>query len=111
MIPQIRRMASPRPSTKTRTRPDSRWFRTEFSPGSSLSLRRFAEHGGVVQLDDTASSLLWGINHASIKWPRVNMQADRAFAKVFGIDDAVNWISGIYGARIRRIHLDSVGGR
>jgi hypothetical protein len=39
------------------------------------------------------------------------MQADGAFAKLFGIDDAMNGISGIYGAGMSRIHFDSVGGR
>jgi hypothetical protein len=38
------------------------------------------------------------------------MQADGAFAKLFRIDDAVNGVSGIYGAGMRWIHFDGVGG-
>src|SRR6266849_3398952 len=71
------------------------------SPGFSICR-------AVVQLNHAARTLLRRIYDAGIKWPRINMQTDRALGKLLWVQHTMHRISRINGARVSRIHFDRV---
>jgi hypothetical protein len=66
--------------------------------------------GGVVEVDFAAGALFGGVDDAGVEGARVDVDADGTLVEVAGIEDAVDGLLRIDGARLRDIHLDSFGG-
>jgi len=63
-----------------------------------------------VQLDFAAGALLGGIYDAGVERTGVNVEANGALIEFAGIQDAVDGLQGIDGARMRGIHLKGFRG-
>jgi hypothetical protein len=63
-----------------------------------------------VKFDFATSTLLRGVNNATVERARVDMQADGPAIEFPRIVDTVHRIVRIDGTGVRGIHLDGVGG-
>ena len=71
-------------------------------------LLRFAVFGTEMKFNFATCALLGRVDHAGIEGPGVDVQAHGALIEFAGIYDAMHGISGVYRARMSRVHFDRV---
>ena len=60
-------------------------------------------------MDLPASALLGGVDDAGVERTRIDVQTDGSLIKFAGIEDAMDRLPRVDGARMRGIHLQRLG--